>query len=247
MTDVSCLHRKEHSWRRNTGTWPHRFPLSASTLLDVNSTNTYQASGTIAAGRRSAPHTCVARLPGSDSDPQIRLFGSLPVLRQGDIYGFSATPDDTRQDAVCREWQVLFKHCNAVLDHPGSSLRAKELTLFNVLLPHRYDELTLCSEIIARNQWRLSVKRKPVEVEPVGPVDLLHAFDLCCREIGSCAKCAELANIVRVMYDGRIFLRILQDQVLHKKFDVADSALALLEIELVVRTPVQLPAHLRPH
>ena len=30
-------------------------------------------------------------------------------------------PDNPRQGAVCREWQVLFKDCNAVLGYLGSS------------------------------------------------------------------------------------------------------------------------------
>ena len=44
-------------------------------------------------------------------------------------------PDDPRQGGVCREWHVLYKDCNAVLDHLSSPLRASREAVVRGVAP----------------------------------------------------------------------------------------------------------------
>ncbi|MEE8339924.1 MAG: hypothetical protein V3R56_07245, partial [Xanthomonadales bacterium] len=49
-------------------------------------------------------------------------------------------PDGPRQDAVRRKWPVLFKGCNAVLGHLGSSLRASREAVVRGVTPLGKDQ-----------------------------------------------------------------------------------------------------------
>ncbi len=56
------------------------------------------------------------------------------VLRQGNIDGFRAGPDDPRQ-GVNQENGRLFEGCNAVLDHLASSLWASREAVVRGVAP----------------------------------------------------------------------------------------------------------------
>jgi len=49
--------------------------------------------------------------------------------------GVQSYPDGPRQVAVRRKWHVLFKGCNAVLGHLGSSLRASREAVIRGVTP----------------------------------------------------------------------------------------------------------------
>ena len=78
------------------------------------------------------------------------------------LYGWTQSyPGDSRQGAVRREWHVLCKDCNAVLDHLGSSLRASREAVVRGVAPLGKD-----APLPARRAWRPTASRlaEPINI-----------------------------------------------------------------------------------
>ena len=108
-------------------------------------------------GGFGGPRTFLAAASRSGGQPAGRGFLSLRVA------------DEPRQGAVRREWQALFKDCNAVLAHLGRSLRASREALVRGVAPLDKglplpDCLPVSGKGSRRNAWlqsALPVRRPP--------------------------------------------------------------------------------------
>ena len=69
------------------------------------------------------------------------------------LCGVQSYPDVPRQGAVRREWHVLFKGCNAVLGHLGSSLRARREAVVRGVTPLGKDRAIAGETCLAPNHF----------------------------------------------------------------------------------------------
>ena len=105
------------------------------------------------------------------------------------------------------------------------------------MLPPQSDhKLTFLFEFRIADQRWLIVERQPVQASTVGTINHLQLRNHCPRQTAICGQRAKLPNIVPVMNDRRVALRVFQGLELHEEFNVGNTSRSLFEIEQRLRT-----------